>query len=204
MPILNPKIDAYIAKSADFARPILNHLRALIHTACPEVEETVKWGMPHFEAFGAVVCHFAAFKQHCALGFWKASLMSDPHDLFEKESKTAMGIMGQIRSLDDLPSDKILSDYIKEAARLNKEEIKRPTKKPAEKKELDIPDYFFAAIGKNPEALRVFEGFSYSNKKEYVEWVTTAKTEETKQQRLATTVEWLAEGKVKNWKYVKK
>lgn len=198
------RIDTYIEKSAEFAKPILTHLRELIHTACPEAEETVKWGMPHFEAFGAVVCHFAAFKNHCAFGFWKASLMSDPHDLFEKESKTSMGILGQIKSLADLPSDKILSDYIKEATRLNKEEIKRPVRKPSVKKELHIPDYFFEAIGKNPDALKTFEAFSYSNKKEYVEWVTTAKTEETREQRLATTVEWLAEGKVKNWKYIKK
>ncbi|HYG37414.1 MAG TPA: DUF1801 domain-containing protein [Cytophagales bacterium] len=126
------RIDAYIAKSATFAQAILNHLRALIHQACPEVEETIKWGMPHFDYHGAAMCHFAAFKQHCAFGFWKASIMSDPHNLFEKESKTAMGSLGQIKALADLPSDEILIKYIKEAARLNKEEVKLPSKKASE------------------------------------------------------------------------
>lgn len=197
------RIDAYITKSPVFAQSILNHLRELIHQACPEVEETIKWGMPHFDYHGAAMCHFAAFKQHCAFGFWKASIMSDPYNLFEKESKTAMGSLGQIKALADLPSKEILIKYIKEAARLNKEEVKLPSKKASEKKELIVPDYFFEAVGKNTDALRTFEGFSYSNKKEYVEWVTGAKTDETRQQRLATAVEWMAEGKVKNWKYMK-
>src|SRR6187401_1911968 len=116
------RIDAYIEKSADFAQPILIHLRKLIHKACPDVKETLKWGMPSFEYKG-ILCGFAAFKKHCTFGFWKSSLLSDPHGVLEKE-KTAMGSLGRMASLEDLPSDKILKSLIKEAIRLNDEGIK--------------------------------------------------------------------------------
>ena len=103
----DPRIDAYILKSADFARPVLTHFRTLVHKACPDVEETIKWGMPHFEYKG-VICHLAAFKQHCSLGFWNAPAMSDPHQLLNAHGKTAMGHLGIITSLSDLPDDAIL------------------------------------------------------------------------------------------------
>jgi uncharacterized protein YdeI (YjbR/CyaY-like superfamily) len=145
----------------------------------------------------------AAFKQHCAFGFWKASLMSDPRKLMSTVGKTAMGHFGQIKSVADLPSDAILKRYIKEAVKLNDDDAKLPTRaKPSDKKELKVPDYFMKALSKNRKALKTFEGFSYSNQKEYVEWVTEAKTEETREKRLSTAVEWMAEGKVRNWKYV--
>ncbi len=180
-----------MAKSADFAQPILHQLRQVVHDACPEVEETIKWGFPHFEYKG-ILCSMAAFKQHCAFGFWKASLMSDPNRLLSTVGKTAMGHFGQIKSVADLPSDPILKRYIKEAVKLNHEEAKLPKRaKPS-------------ALSKNKKALKAFESFSYSNKKEYVEWVTEAKTEETREKRLATSVDWMAEGKVRNWKYVKR
>ena len=197
------RIDAYIAKSESFAKPILNHLRELVHKACPDIEETVKWGFPHFDYKG-ILCSMAAFKQHCAFGFWKASLMSDTHKILSKVGETAMGHLGKIKSLDDLPSEKVLIKYIKEAVKLNSEGIKLITKgKAAEKKELNVPDYFRKALSKNKDALKIFEKFSYTNKKEYVEWVAEAKSEDTKNKRLATSMEWIAEGKIKNWKYVK-
>lgn len=198
------RVDAYIAKSAPFAKPILNHLRELIHKACPDVEETIKWGFPHFEYHG-VLCSVASFKNHCAFGFWKASIMKDPHKILTPVAKTAMGHFGQLKSPSDLPSDKILTLYIQEAMRLNLEGIKRPAKeKPAEKKELVAPDYLKAALKKNKKALKTFEDFSFTNKKEYIEWVTEAKNEETRNKRLNTAVEWMAEGKIRHWKYVKK
>ena len=197
------RIDAYIAKSADFAKPILKHLRQLVHKACPNIEETIKWGFPHFDCNG-ILCSMAAFKHHCAFGFWKASLMSDPNKILSKVGETAMGQLGKIKELDDLPSEKVLIEYIKEAVKLNSEGIRLVTKsKSGEKRELEIPDYFTKALNKNKEALKIFESFSYTNKKEYVEWVTEAKSEETKNKRLATSMEWIAEGKIKNWKYVK-
>ena len=147
MTALNKKIDSYIDKSADFAKPILNHFRNVVHKAHPDIEETVKWGMPFFEYKGPI-CNMAAFKQHCAIGFWKASLMKDPHKIFSKDPEAAMGQFGKITSLRDLPSDKILIAYIKEAVKLNEEGIK-VEKKPIERKELVIPSYFISALKKN-------------------------------------------------------
>lgn len=200
----DPRIDTYIEKSADFAKPVLVHLRHLIHESCPGIEETVKWGFPHFEYKGTV-CSMAAFKQHCVFSFWKSVLMKDSHNLFQKVGKTAMGQMGQIKSLADLPKDEVLRAYLHEAYELNENNIKLPAReKTAQTKELEIPSYFTDALSGNQEALETFQNFSYSNKKEYIEWLTEAKTEETRSKRLATTLEWLEEGKTRMWKYTKK
>ena len=194
----NKIIDTYIAKSAEFAKPILVHIRKLVHEACPKVEETIKWGFPHFDYKGEMMCSMAAFKQHCAFGFWKGSLING----LGKKGESAMGQVGQIKSIKDLPSDKKIMAFIKEAMRLNDEGIKVAAKeKSTEKKELIIPKYFLTVLNKNEKALKVFENFSYSHKKEYVEWIIEAKTEETKNKRMATAIEWMTEGKDRNWKY---
>lgn len=197
MPATDPRVDAYIEKSADFAKPILTHLRKLIHKAAPQATETLKWSMPAFEYKG-LVCGFAAFKQHCTFGFWKQSLLEQ--GAFSEE-KTAMGSFGRITSKKDLPADAMLIKLIKQAVELNEKGIKVEKKKAAAKKELAVPDYMTAALKKNKAAWKTFESFPYSCKKEYVEWVTEAKTEPTREKRLATTIEWLAEGKRRNWKY---
>ena len=162
----------------------------------------MKWSFPHFVYYSGTVCSMASFKQHCAFTFWKAKLMKDPYKIFPK-TKEAMGHLGQIKSLKDLPPDKIMIEYIKEAAKLNEDGIKLPSRKPKEKQDLMIPDYFIKALGKSKKALKAFNNFSYSHKKEYLEWVTNAKTEETRNKRLATTIKWLTEGKDRNWKYRK-
>ncbi len=197
MPKQDPRIDAYIAKSAEFAQPILKHLRKIVHTACPDVQETLKWGMPHFDYKG-MLCGMAAFKQHCTFGFWKGELIFGNR----KEEEEAMGQFGRLASISDLPSDKVLIGYVKKAAALNDAGIKkeRPPR-PKVKKELVVPDYFVAALKKNKKALTTFEGFSYSHKKEYVEWITEAKREETRQQRIKTAIEWMSKGKSRHWKY---
>jgi uncharacterized protein YdeI (YjbR/CyaY-like superfamily) len=198
------RVDAYIINSAAFAQPILSHLRLLVHEGCPDVKEGIKWGFPHFE-YDGILCSMASFKHHCAFGFWKATLLSDQRGLLSRMGKTAMGNFGQLKSLADLPSDKILIEYIKEAAKLNEEGIKVPGRsKPVERKPLKVPSYFKKALAKNKRASKIFDGFNYSNKKEYVEWITEAKTEGTRNKRLATSIEWMAEGKSRNWKYVKK
>lgn len=197
------RVDAYIKKSADFAQPVLMHLRELVHVACPDVEETMKWSFPHFEYKG-MMCSMAAFKQHCAFTFWKASLMSDKKRVFSNVTESAMGHLGQIKSLRDLPSDKIMIAYIKEAATLNTDGVKLARKKPAPSKKLPIPTYITSALENNKRAFSTFEAFSYSHKKEYVEWITEAKTEGTRSKRLAAMLEWLSEGKPHNWKYMKK
>lgn len=197
----DPRIDKYISTSADFARPILTHLRKLVHHACPEVEEDLKWGMPHF-MYKGMLCSMAAFKNHCAFGFWKEALIFDKHG--EKNSAGA-GQFGRITAASDLPSDKILLGYVRKAAKLNEAGIKSPVKsRKTEKKELEIPEDLAQALRKNRKAAKVFEEFSFSNKREYVEWLIEAKSEETRLRRLGTAIEWMSEGKVRNWKYIKK
>jgi hypothetical protein len=197
MPAKDPRVDAYIERSADFAQPILKHLRKLIHKASPKVSETVKWSMPAFEYKG-LVCGFAAFKQHCTFGFWKQSLMEK--DAFPAE-KTAMGSFGRITSKKELPPDEVIIKLVRQAVELNEKGIKVAKKPAAAKKELVVPDYLTKALIKNKAAQKTFENFPYSCKKEYVEWLTEAKTEPTREKRLATTIEWLSEGKRRNWKY---
>jgi len=200
----SPKIDAYIAKSAPFAQPILIRLREVVHRGCPEAEETMKWGFPHFEYKG-ILCSMAAFKQHCAFGFWKGSIMSDPKGVMTQTGRTSMGHFDRITSVSDLPSDKILLSYIKEAMKLNDEDVKLPQRaKPKAEKALKVSAYFLKELKKNKAALKTFESFSRSNKKDYVEWVDEAKTDATRDKRMETALEWMAEGKIRNWKYVKK
>lgn len=196
------RVDLYIAKAKPFAQSILNHLRALVHQACPDVEESIKWSFPNFEYKG-IFCSMAAFKEHCSFGFWKASLMKDAEKLKDNQ-QSAMGHAGKIKSLKDLPSDKIVMGWIKEAAKLNEDGIKLPPRKKTEFKDLDVPDYFLKAVSKNKKALVIFEKFPPSHKKEYVQWITEAKTEDTRNRRRNTAIEWIAEGKGRNWKYEKK
>ena len=199
----DPRIDVYIARSADFAKPILNHIRKLVHAACPEVEETLKWNFPHFMRQG-ILCGMAAFKAHCALGFWKGSLIFPKKKSPAGAEESAMGHFGRIITLSDLPSDRVLIGYIKEAARLNDAGIKvLAQSKPREQKELAVPAYFLSALKKNKKALMAFKNFSYSHKKDYVEWITEAKREETRSKRIETALKWLAQGKGRNWKYEK-
>lgn len=202
MPSFDPRIDAYIEKSAPFAKPIMEHLRELVHKACPQVEENVKWGFPHFEYKG-ILCSMAAFKQHCSFGFWKAALMKDDKNVLKVADKHSMGHFEKLTALKDLPSDKVLVSYIKEAMRLNDEDIKLPAKPKAPKKELETPPELLKAFKKNKTAQKTFENFSASHKREYVEWITEAKTDATREKRINTTIEWLTEGKNMHWKYTK-
>ncbi|WP_145856116.1 YdeI/OmpD-associated family protein [Pedobacter suwonensis] len=196
------QVDQYIINSAEFAIPILDHLRNLVHKADARIEEKIKWGMPFFDYKGTV-CHMASFKHHCAFGFWKGALINDEYGIF-KERSESMGLLGKIKSFDDLPSDEILIAYIQQAIQLNEDNIKRPSKpKSTEKKEIIIPQYFMEALQEDPTALAVFQNFSPSNKKDYILWLEEAKTEATRLKRLETTLAWLAEGKTRMWKYKK-
>ena len=202
MPHKDPRIDAYIDKSAAFAKPILNHLRQLIHKACPQVEETMKWSFPHFDYKGEMMCSMASFKQHCSFGFWKASLMKDPVLVETAKSEVAMGHLGKITTLKDLPSDKQLTAWIKEAMKLNDEGVKVKKEKPVPTKEIPVPADLIAALKKNKKAFAIFEQFPPSHKKEYIQWIEEAKREETRKKRIEQTVEWVAENKQRNWKYM--
>jgi len=194
------QVDQYIIKSAPFAIPILEHLRMLVHHADARIEEKTKWGMPFFE-FKGPVCHMAAFKNHCAFGFWKGSLIEDEFNIFETSS--AMGMLGKIKSFADLPADEILIAYIQQAIQLNEDGIKLPAKPKANLQELIIPPYFIDALQKDFVAMDVFQNFSVSKKKDYIIWLEEAKTETTRQKRLETSIEWISEGKSRMWKYEK-
>lgn len=196
----DPRFDDYIEKSAEFAKPILTHIRELVHQACPDINETLKWSMPHFDHKGSV-CHMASFKKHCAFGFWKQPLLEQ--SAFPAE-KVSMGGFGRIESLDDLPDDKMIISLIHQAVKLNEDGIKVkrvPISK--EKKELVVPEILTSALSKNAAAKTTFDGFPYSKKKDYVEWLNEAKTDATREKRLATTIEQLVEGKARHWKYEK-
>ncbi len=198
------RIDAYIAKSADFAKPIMKHFRKLIHKTCPDVIETIKWGMPSFEYKGPFV-GFAAFKKHAVFSFWKGALMKDSKILMGKDTKGVMGNLGKIESIEDLPKDTVLIKWIKEAKKLNDDGVKfvRAEKPKHERKEYTMPDYFLKVLYKNIKAKITFDNFSPSHKREYLEWIIEAKTEVTRNKRIETAIEWLNEGKSRNWKYQK-
>lgn len=195
----SPAVDAYIAKAPPYAQPILKKLRQLFHRACPSIQETIKWGAPHFEQQG-IVGGMAAFKHYVRFGFWKGALLADAQGLFKGGTSISMQAQ-KLTRVADLPADAVLIATIREAVALNEKDVKvpRPPKKP--RKELKVPDYFRAALKKNKQAQSAFESFSASHQREYVEWLTEAKQEATREKRLAQALEWLAEGKHRNWKY---
>jgi uncharacterized protein YdeI (YjbR/CyaY-like superfamily) len=200
---IDPRVDMYIEKAAPFAQPVLTHLRNLVHQACPRAMESVKWGMPFFLRQGIVLCHMAAFKQHCAFGFWGPEIKKVLAKDGLVSSKT-MGSLGRITGLRDLPADKLLLRYLCQAADFvesgqRKKSIDRKPK--AAKPHLRVPVELSAALKKNKLATKAFERFSPSCRREYVEWISTAKRPETKERRVVQAVEWIAQGKSRNWKY---
>ncbi len=198
------RIDAVIAKAQPFAQPILAHLRELVHKACPKCEETIKWGMPSFVYEGKILCGIAAFKQHAIFALWHNDQLEDPHGILSA-ARTAMGSLGRITSMEDLPSDKIIIAFIKQAMKLIENGVKRTPKHPPKPKgKLELPDYFTKALKKNTAAKQCFDAFSPSQQREYIEWLTEAKSDATREKRLDTAIEWIAEGKIRNWKYVRK
>ena len=194
----DPRIDAYIAAQADFARPILERVRAIVHEACPDVEETMKWSMPTFVYGGGILCGMAAFKQHASFGYWKHALV-----VGEGAPRDGMGSYGKMASLEDLPPKKTLLAHIRRAMQLNVDKVKAPAaRKSAPKSPPQAPEDLVAALKKNAKARKTFEGFPPGQQREYVSWLEEAKREETRAKRLAQAVEWMAEGKVRNWKYL--
>ena len=192
----DPRVDAYIAKAGDFAKPILTQIRETVHAACPDVEEAMKWSFPHF-MYKGVLCSMASFKQHAAFGFWKGSLV-----LGHGKDMDAMGQFGRLAKLSDLPPKKVLASYVRKAAALNDAGLKvaRAPKRPAPKA-VRTPADLAAALKRNAKARATFAGFSPSHKREYIEWITEARSDETRARRLAQAIEWMAQGKSRNWKY---
>ena len=200
MPTRDPRIDAYIAKAQPFAQPILAHIRAVVHEACPDVVETMKWSFPHFTYRGHILCGMSAFKAHCALGFWRS------RDLVGAATKNAeaMGDYGRIASVADLPSATKLKAVVRRAMRLEDTGAPRvPRKKSAPKPPPVTPRALASALAKVPRAKAAWAAFAPSHRREYIEWITEAKTAPTRERRIAQTVEWVADGKGRNWKYAR-
>jgi uncharacterized protein YdeI (YjbR/CyaY-like superfamily) len=194
----DPRVDAYIARSAEYARPILSHLREIVHSACPDVEETLKWNAPHF-MYRGMLAGMSAFKAHCAFGFWKGSLVTGGDGGLEAQ---AMGQFGRITSLDDLPPKRVIAGFVKQAMKLNEEGVRTPKRRKTPTPDPVMPAELAEALRKNPEARATFEAFSPSHRREYVDWIAEAKGEDTRQRRLANAIKWMAEGKARNWKYM--
>jgi uncharacterized protein YdeI (YjbR/CyaY-like superfamily) len=196
----DPRVDAYINKSAAFAQPVLTHLRELVHKTVPDVEESIKWSMPFFTYKGQMYGNLAAFKQHCSFGLFGAAMRDQlKKDGFDSDG---MGSLGKITSLKDLPANKVLVGYIRQAAALIDDGAKTMTRpKKAAKPAAEVPAELAAALKKSKAATQVWKAFSPSCQREYAEWITEAKRDETKEKRIVQAIEWIAEGKQRHWKY---
>jgi uncharacterized protein YdeI (YjbR/CyaY-like superfamily) len=191
----DPRVDDYIAKAQPFAKPRLKHIRKVVHIGCPEVSENIKWGVPAFEYKGPM-CGMAAFKQYCTFGFWKHALLAGT-----ERTQNPLNQFGRLTSIDDLPSERTLVSLVKQAATLNDEGVKLPRAPRAPKPPAKVPPDLAKALKSNRKAQAAFEAFSPSHRREYIEWITEAKQEATRQRRLETAIKWIAEGKGRNWKY---
>ena len=196
------EVDGYVEDAPLFAKPILNRIRKAFHFGCPDLEETMKWGAPHFEYKG-ILGAMSAHKEHVTMSFWKGQLMDDPEGIFNVVGQTQMSAI-KFKALKDMPPQQILIDYVGKAAELNEQGVKALRKTAKVREKLTIPDDLLDALGKNGKARKTFDELSYSHKKEYVEWLEEAKKVSTRRKRLATAIEWMAEGKPRNWKYMKK
>lgn len=201
----SPQVDAYIEKAQPFAQPILTHIRGLMHKACPDVEETIKWGMPFFVYKGAILGNMSGFKEHCSFGFWGKEISAVLREAGHVRGE-GMGILGRITSVKDLPSDRQMLTWMRQAVEFvdtgnYTSPVTARNKSAKEKPAPEVPDAFAAALKKNRKAVATFEAFSPNCKREYVEWIAEAKREETRDKRIAQAIEWIAEGKKRNWKY---
>jgi uncharacterized protein YdeI (YjbR/CyaY-like superfamily) len=193
----DPRIDAYIAKQKDFAKPILTYIRDVVHEGCPECEETLKWSMPTF-MYDGILCGMAGFKEYAVMMFWKGTLIVGKGG----KSLEAMGSLGRITRVEDLPPKQELLGYIKKAMELNEQGIKAPKKHTGPRKRIPTPNDLKAALAKNKKAKATYEDFSPTAKRDYLEWITGAKAEDTRKRRLDQAIAWMAEGKPRNWKYM--
>lgn len=198
----NIQVDEYIEKSPDFAQPILSYLRETIHECCPEAEEAIKWKFPAFMYKGKILCSVTSFKQYCSLGFWLHGEMKTLKEMETTAEKSSMFSLGKLTKMEDLPSKVQLKKMMKEAMELTDMGVTMKKAAPS-KVETEVPDYFQAALNENKKASEVFEKGSPSFRKEYINWITEAKTETTRNKRMEQALEWLAEGKSRNWKYQK-
>ena len=200
----NPQVDAYIADAAPFARPVLEHLRDLVHRAVPEVEEAMKWRMPFFTLNGKILGNMAGFKEYCNFGLWSPEVAALVKKKSAEPGESSMGrLFGKMKSVKDLPSDKDLLRYIATAAasvQAGKSILQNRKKKP--KPEIAMHPEFAAAL-KKAKVMKNFEALAPSYRRLYIAWVADAKRDETRARRITQAVKWIGEGKKANWKYDK-
>ncbi|MCY1659725.1 YdeI/OmpD-associated family protein [Chryseobacterium sp. SL1] len=199
----SPKVDEYIEKSQDFAKPILNYIRETVHEFCPDAEEAIKWKFPTFLYKGKILCSMVAFKQYCSMGFWLHDEMTSLKEFETEAEKTNMFSLGKITETENLPSKPQLKKMITEAMELTDMGVTLKKAAPS-KTETEVPDYFQNALNENEKALEIFKKASPSFRKEYINWITEAKTESTRNKRMDQALEWISEGKGRNWKYEKR
>ncbi|BEV05413.1 YdeI/OmpD-associated family protein [Chryseobacterium gambrini] len=199
----SPKVDEYIEKSQDFAKPILNYIRETVHEFCPDAEEAIKWKFPTFLYKGKILCSMVAFKQYCSMGFWLHDEMSSLKEFETEAEKTNMFSLGKITETENLPSKPQLKKMIVEAMELTDMGVTLKKAAPS-KTETEVPYYFQNALNENEKALEIFKKASPSFRKEYINWITEAKTESTRNKRMDQALEWISEGKGRNWKYEKR
>ena len=198
MVTLDKRVDAYITKAPEFARPILAELRARVHASCPDVVETIKWRMPSFEYKG-ILCGMAAFQKHAVFGFWKHNLVVED----DSEANMAMGSFGKLTELSQLPKKTEFARLMKKAMKLNDDGVKAVRNKTAKKKPIAMHPALKQALAENPKARANFEEFSPSKQREYMEWIQDAKADATRERRLKDAILWIGQGKSRNWKYAK-
>lgn len=199
----NPLVDEYIEKSPDFSKPILNYIREIVHEFCTDAEEAIKWKFPTFMYKGKILCSMVSFKAYCSMGFWLHGEMQTIKDLETDVEKTNMFSLGKITKKEDLPTKPQLKKIILEAMELTDMGVKLKKAAPT-KTETAVPDEFQNVLDQNNKALEVFQKSSPSFRKEYINWIMEAKTETTRNKRMEQAIEWISEGKGRNWKYEKK
>lgn len=199
----NPLVDEYIEKSQEFAKPILNYIRETVHEFCPDTEEAIKWKFPTFIYKEKILCSMVSFKQYCSMGFWLHDEMQTIKNLETDVEKTNMFSLGKIIKIENLPSKPQLKKIILEAMELTDMGVKLKKAAPT-KIEIEVPEYFQNSLNENKKALHIFEKASPSFRKEYINWIVDAKTETTRNKRMEQSLEWISEGKGRNWKYEKK
>ncbi|MCD0472277.1 YdeI family protein [Flavobacterium sp. JAS] len=201
---LNSKVDEYIAKSEDFAKPILEYLRQIIHETCPDAAEDIKWGTPHYAYKGDHLCMIAGFKNHCSFSLYKAEFIKNKEIAESVKAGKKFGYMDKLKSVSELPSKNILISLIKEAMTINEQGIKKEKTVSDKPKVIETPEYLVEALNANKKAKEVWESKSDSYRKDYLVWIIDAKTDTTRQKRIEQSLEWIAEGKGRFWQYEKK
>lgn len=200
----NPRTDDYISRAEPFARPILKRLRRVVHKADPGIVEEIKWSFPNFTYKGKIICHMASFKEHCAFGLWFSSKLNDPDNILaDSQKKGGMGSVGRIRTLDDIPSEDTLIRFIRDSIKMVEEGVKIKPERSVKDQTIKVPADLIMLLKRSRKASRVFDGFSNTHRKEYIQWIEDAKTGITRKKRLETALEWISEGKPRNWKYMK-